>query len=269
MGVESAGDGINAGCNDARYGRQRRSLSPPHPSTSARETVSAAGRQQGAAESAKEKSLVIAASGALLGGVYGLWTLFALPGLKIPTHLKVPYLPSSGKQTQNILTLLQGRAGSLADLGSGDGRLVKLSVSDASDGFLQMTSFSPQFLVFAATAKGFQCTGFEINSILTGYARGKARWKGLPSSSASFINKDFWKSDLSKYNNVTVFLAPGVMEVLGRKLEKELPDEARVIACRFPIPDWTPTATEGKGLDQTWAYDMNLIRKIQHKQPED
>ncbi|TRY88897.1 hypothetical protein DNTS_021989 [Danionella cerebrum] len=246
MGVESAGDGINAGCNDARYGRQRRSLSPPHPSTSARETVSAAGRQQGAAESAKEKSLVIAASGALLGGVYGLWTLFALPGLKIPTHLKVPYLPSSGKQTQNILTLLQGRAGSLADLGSGDGRLV-----------------------FAATAKGFQCTGFEINSILTGYARGKARWKGLPSSSASFINKDFWKSDLSKYNNVTVFLAPGVMEVLGRKLEKELPDEARVIACRFPIPDWTPTATEGKGLDQTWAYDMNLIRKIQHKQPED
>ncbi len=52
------------------------------------------------------------------------------------------------------------------------------------------------------------------------------------------------------------------MEVLGRKLEKELPDEARVIACRFPFPDWTPTATEGEGLDQTWAYDMNAIWKL-------
>ncbi len=52
------------------------------------------------------------------------------------------------------------------------------------------------------------------------------------------------------------------MEVLGRKLEKELPDEARVIACRFPFPDWTATATEGEGLDQIWAYDMNAIRKL-------
>ncbi|XP_016147010.1 protein FAM173B-like isoform X3 [Sinocyclocheilus grahami] len=150
---------------------------------------------------------------------------------------KCPYV--SRTQTQNVMKLLHGRAGCLADLGSGDGRLV-----------------------FTATVEGFQCTGFEINSILTGYARVKAKWKGIPSSTATFINQDFWKTDLSKYNNVTVFLAPGVMEVLGRKLEKELPDEARVIACRFPFPDWTPTATEGEGQDQTWAYDMNAIRKL-------
>ncbi|XP_026125060.1 protein N-lysine methyltransferase FAM173A isoform X2 [Carassius auratus] len=142
---------------------------------------------------AQEKPLVTAASGALLVGAYGLWSLFALPGFrKVPICLKVPYLPSSSTQTQNVLKLLHGRAGCLADLGSGDGRL----------------------------------------------------------------------TDLSKYNNVTVFLAPGVMEVLGRKLEKELPDEARVIACRFPFPDWTPTATEGEGLDQTWAYDIKDIHKL-------
>uniref|UniRef100_A0A673GF96 Uncharacterized protein n=1 Tax=Sinocyclocheilus rhinocerous TaxID=307959 RepID=A0A673GF96_9TELE len=52
------------------------------------------------------------------------------------------------------------------------------------------------------------------------------------------------------------------MEVLGRKLENELPDETRVITCRFPFPDWTPTATEGEGLDQTWAYDMDAIWKL-------
>ncbi|XP_056585839.1 ATP synthase subunit C lysine N-methyltransferase isoform X2 [Triplophysa dalaica] len=210
---------------------------------------------------AQEKPVVTAASGALLMGFYGLWTLFALPGFrKVPVCLKVPYLPSSRTQTQNVMKLLHGRAGSLADLGSGDGRLV--SLKHILDGFLQTTTFSPEYMVFAAAVAGFECTGFEINSILNGYARVKGMWKGIPPSTASFINQDYWKTNLSKYNNVTVFLAPGVMEVLGRKLEMELSDEARVIACRFPFPDWTPTAIEGEGLDQTWAYDMRTIQKL-------
>lgn len=40
---------------------------------------------------AQEKPVVTAASGALLVGFYGLWTLFALPGFrKVPVCLKVP-----------------------------------------------------------------------------------------------------------------------------------------------------------------------------------
>ncbi|XP_076860302.1 ATP synthase subunit C lysine N-methyltransferase [Brachyhypopomus gauderio] len=187
----------------------------------------------------QEKPVVMAASGATLMGLYGLWTVFALPGFrKVPKCLKVPYLPSSSTQTRNVLKLLQSRAGCLADLGSGDGRLV-----------------------FAASSLGFQCTGFEINSILIGYSRVRALWKGIPSTTARFVNEDFWKSNLSGYKNVTVFLAPGVMEVLGRKLTEELDDDARVIACRFPFPDWPISASEGHGLDQTWAYDMAVVRR--------
>lgn len=44
----------------------------------------------------------------------------------VVSTVQVPYLPSSGVQTQNVLRLLQGRTGSLADLGSGDGRLVSV-----------------------------------------------------------------------------------------------------------------------------------------------
>lgn len=44
--------------------------------------------------------------------------------------VQVPYLPSSRTQTQNVMKLLHGRAGSLADLGSGDGRLVSLKRKD-------------------------------------------------------------------------------------------------------------------------------------------
>ncbi|XP_015221677.1 ATP synthase subunit C lysine N-methyltransferase isoform X2 [Lepisosteus oculatus] len=155
-------------------------------------------------------------------------------------HLSmVPYLPSSTIQTQNVMKLLEGRKGCLADLGSGDGRLV-----------------------FAASSLGLQSTGFEINSILLTYARSKAWWKGIPTYKATFVNKDFWKTDLSRYNNVTVFLAPGVMEVLEKKLLAELPDGARVISCRFPFPHWPSVGTEGAGLDQVWAYDINAVRRI-------
>ncbi|XP_007229175.3 ATP synthase subunit C lysine N-methyltransferase isoform X5 [Astyanax mexicanus] len=187
----------------------------------------------------QDRPVITAASGALLMGCYGLWSVFALPGFRrVPVHLKVPYLPSSGVQTQNIMRLLRGRAGRLVDLGSGDGRLV-----------------------LTASSLGFQCTGYEINSILVSYARVKARLMGIPTTRARFVNEDLWKTNLSGYKNVTVFLAPGVMEVLAKKLEKELGDDTRVIACRYPFPDWPVAETEGRGLDQAWAYDMTSVCK--------
>ncbi|XP_074525659.1 adenine nucleotide translocase lysine N-methyltransferase [Halichoeres trimaculatus] len=186
----------------------------------------------------KAHPVVSLCTGALLTGLYGVWSLFALPGFrKVPWQLKVPYLPSSRVQTLNTMKLLEGRTGRLADLGSGDGRLV-----------------------FAASSAGFQCTGYEINSILVTYAKSKACWRGVPESQATFIKKDFWKTDLSSYNNVTAFLAPGVMWVLGEKLLKELPDDARVISCRFPFPDWPQQLSVGSGLDQTFAYDISSVR---------
>ncbi|XP_029365478.1 protein N-lysine methyltransferase FAM173B isoform X2 [Echeneis naucrates] len=166
--------------------------------------------------------ILSACTGALLAGLYGVWSLFAMPGCrKIPWRLK----------------LLEGRTGHLADLGSGDGRLV-----------------------FAASSAGFQCTGFEINSILVAYARSKALWTGVPPNQATFVKKDFWKTDLSSYNNVTAFLAPGVMELLGEKLLKELPDDARVIACRFPFPNWPHQSSAGSSLNETFAYDISAVR---------
>lgn len=93
--------------------------------------------------------------------------------------------------------------------------------------------------VFAASSAGFKCTGFEINSILVVYARSKAHWEGLSPGQVTFVKKDFWtvrheqktfyffkpaqncsktsfllsKTDLSAYNNVTAFLAPGVVRI--------------------------------------------------------
>ncbi|XP_024909274.1 protein FAM173B isoform X1 [Cynoglossus semilaevis] len=159
----------------------------------------------------KSQPVVTACTGALFTAMYGLWGLFTVPVFrKIPWRLK----------------LLEGR-GRLADLGSGDGRLV-----------------------FAAAFAGFQCTGFEINSLLVIYSTSKA----------TFLEENLWKTDLSSYNNVTAFLAPGVMEVLGEKLLKELPDDACVTACRFPLPNWLQRSSVGSGLDETFAYDISTVR---------
>uniref|UniRef100_A0AAV2MNS1 Uncharacterized protein n=1 Tax=Knipowitschia caucasica TaxID=637954 RepID=A0AAV2MNS1_KNICA len=162
--------------------------------------------------------------------------MFALPGLRtVPWRLKFFDVATHVRKQRH--GPLRGRAGRLADLGSGDGRLV-----------------------MAASSAGFQCTGFEINSVLVSFSRTKARWSGLPSSRVCFKKADFWKSDLSSYSNVTAFLAPGAMEALGEKLLKELPDGSLLVSCRFPVPNWSPKSSCGSGLDQTWAYDISAVR---------
>uniref|UniRef100_A0A671MPT0 Adenine nucleotide translocase lysine methyltransferase n=1 Tax=Sinocyclocheilus anshuiensis TaxID=1608454 RepID=A0A671MPT0_9TELE len=135
-----------------------------------------------------KQALVTLLIGSAFAGVYRLWAMFCMPGLRVPFRLKVPFLPSTIEQTVNVIKLLEGRKGHLADLGSGDGRLA-----------------------FAASSMGFQCTGFEINSILLACSRSKAWWRGVPHSHIHFVKQDFWKTNLSKYRNVTVFLAPAVV----------------------------------------------------------
>ncbi|XP_044132118.1 adenine nucleotide translocase lysine N-methyltransferase-like isoform X3 [Bufo gargarizans] len=115
--------------------------------------------------------------------------------------------------------------------------------------------------VFAAASMGLHSTGYELNSFLINWAKVKAYQRGISQEQATFLKQDFWKANLSKYNHVTVFLAPSVVETVKKKLAEELPDNARVIVCRFPLTGWSPTCTEGSGLDQVWAYDMADVRK--------
>ncbi|KAL6472519.1 hypothetical protein MHYP_G00187070 [Metynnis hypsauchen] len=75
----------------------------------------------------QDNQILTLVTGAVFSGVYGLWAIFCMPGLKVPLRLKVPFLPSTNVQTKNVMKMLDGRQGQLADLGSGDGRLTDLS----------------------------------------------------------------------------------------------------------------------------------------------
>lgn len=47
------------------------------------------------------------------------------------------------------------------------------------------------------------------------------------------------------------------LPLLEGKLQAELPEGARVVSGRFPLPTWQPAAVVGEGLDRVWAYDFH------------
>ncbi|XP_040613628.1 ATP synthase subunit C lysine N-methyltransferase isoform X2 [Mesocricetus auratus] len=97
-------------------------------------------------------------------------------------------------------------------------------------------------IVIAAAKEGFPAVGYELNPWLVWYSRYRA-WREGVHGSTKFYVSDLWK-----------------MPQLEKKLELELEDDARVIACRFPFPHWTPDHTTGEGIDTVWAYDMSTFR---------
>ncbi|XP_068435214.1 adenine nucleotide translocase lysine N-methyltransferase isoform X2 [Clinocottus analis] len=131
-----------------------------------------------------------------------------------------------------------GRKGGLVDLGSGDGRIV-----------------------LEAHRQGFTpAVGYELNPWLVRMARFHA-WRAGHHDEVSYRREDLWKVDLTECKNITVFLAPSVLSLLQQKLETELPDDALVVAGRFPFPNWTPCRIEGQGVDRAWAYRIQAQRQ--------
>lgn len=59
----------------------------------------------------------------------------------------------------------------------------------------------------------------------------------------------------------TLFTPPSCslpqLPLLEDKLQAELPEGARVVSGRFPLPTWQPVAVVGEGLDRVWAYDIH------------
>ncbi|KAK1162765.1 adenine nucleotide translocase lysine N-methyltransferase [Acipenser oxyrinchus oxyrinchus] len=178
--------------------------------------------------------------------VYTVWAGIIMPGFRrVPLKLQVPYVPASHAQVRSVMTLLQGRSGNIADLGSGDGRIV-----------------------LEAYRQGFQpVVGYELNPWLIRLSNFHA-WRAGYSGKVSFRQEDLWKVSLAECRNVTVFLAPSVLPLLQEKLLLELPLDALVVAGRFPFPGWAPCRTEGVGVHRAWAYNIQALRQAARNQDQ-
>ncbi|XP_028329560.1 protein N-lysine methyltransferase FAM173B [Gouania willdenowi] len=171
--------------------------------------------------------------GGTVVALYAVTAPFVAPALR---KICLPFVPATTAQVENVLNALRPRAGTLVDIGSGDGRIV-----------------------IAAAKHGFKASGFELNPWLVWYSRCKA-WREGVHHSAAFHISDLWKVSFAQYSNVVIFGVPQMMNQLELKLESELPSTAKVVACRFPFPTWIPEHTAGEGIDTVWVYDAKNFK---------
>ena len=189
--------------------------------------------------SAKRKKLGLVAvgvTGAVAVGLSVLAAPFVTPALR---RYCLPYVPATSRQVENVIKMCKyHRAGGkklekLIDLGSGDGRIV-----------------------IAAAKNGFSSTGVELNMWLILYSKLSAVFSGVQNS-AKFQKKDLWKVDLSNYDKIVIFGVAEMMPTLRGKLVIEMTHNSRVVACRFPIPDWEPIDSIEDGIDSVWVYRID------------
>jgi hypothetical protein len=126
-----------------------------------------------------------------------------------------PYVPSKPARVKQMMDLAKLTGTEIiADLGSGDGRIV----------------------VAAVQAGAKEGTGYEIVPALVWYSRLKARLAKL-GNRACFRCKSMWDADLSKTDIVFLYQITYAMENLSKMLTEKLPNGARVISNGFQLPN--------------------------------
>lgn len=155
----------------------------------------------------------------LVLNVIGAWWVMQL--LLPLFHYGGPYVPSRQEDVDRMVELAKLTASDrVADLGSGDGRIV-----------------------IAAAKTGVQdALGIEINGALVKSSRMSAKRLGL--ANARFEARSFWDADVSDRTVIFLYQVPYAMKRLETKLREELPVGARIISNDFRFVDWQPVHEE-------------------------
>lgn len=140
-----------------------------------------------------------------------------------------PYLPILRRPAEELLDLSELKPGqTLIDLGSGDGRLLRL-----------------------AAKRGIRGIGYEINPWL--YLVSKVvcwRYRRL----ITLHLADYWLVRLPPADAVAVFLIQRYMKRLDEKLEQELKRPGVLVSFVFSIPGRTPT----RSTKNSFRYDYQI-----------
>ena len=133
------------------------------------------------------------------------------------------FVPTRPETVAEMVRLANRPGIKVADLGSGDGRIV---------------------IAFAKA--GAQAVGYEVNPILALWSWYNI-WKAGATGQATIHFKSFWAVDLSGFDAIVVFGMTHIMGRLQAKLERELRPGTLVVSNIFKFPNW-PIAAEQNGL---------------------
>lgn len=137
------------------------------------------------------------------------------------TEWQVPFITTPEEVVERMLELAGTRADDLvADLGSGDGRIV----------------------ITAAQKFGARGLGIELDERLVDQSRSNARAAGV-ADRVTFVQGDVLTADISRASVVTVYLLPGLIGQLQRRFVSELRPGTRIVSHAFGMAGWAPDRT--------------------------
>ena len=126
-----------------------------------------------------------------------------------------PFLPTLKKRAPDALELLDLKKGqTLVELGSGDGRLLRL-----------------------ATEQGIHAIGYELNPLLVLWTKLR-HWKYRRLITVHLGN--FWHHKLPPTDGIYTFLLNPYMEKLDKKITQEITRNVKLVSFAFQIPGKKP-----------------------------
>ena len=135
---------------------------------------------------------------------------------------RVPFITTPQGVVERMLELAATGASDLvADLGSGDGRIV----------------------IAAARRFGAKGLGVEVDAELVQVARENAKRAGV-ADRVRFVQGDVLRADFSQANVVTAYLLPGMMDKLQSRFLAELKPGTRIVSHAFRMTGWRPDASQ-------------------------
>ncbi len=148
---------------------------------------------------------------------------FTAPAVKADEgDLRVPFITTPDNVVERMLELAGTRGDDLvADLGSGDGRMV----------------------IAAARKYGARGLGIELDARLVEASRENARRAGV-GDRVSFVQGDVLVADFSRATVVTVYLLPGLIGRLEPRFVSELKPGTRIVSHSFRMSSWRPDRVE-------------------------
>lgn len=140
---------------------------------------------------------------------------FYLVSLFISHFKGAPYVPTSKKRLDKILSLLKPKKGQyFYELGCGDGRVVKKAVEK-----FQLNGIGIDINPFLILTLKLQSFFFKKNN-------------------PQYIYQDIFKVNLKKADYIYCFLMPSLLKKLQVKFDRELKKNTIVISHGFEIPNW-------------------------------